>query len=327
MQSRKNYAALSGVATVNKGHLRNIAAASIHQRLLNKAREAGRPFGELLHYFAMERFLYRLSKSPHTERFILKGALMFIAWKAPLSRPTMDIDLLSEAGNSIDEVVNLIKEVCFQTVEPDGVLFDPDSIAGERIIEGADYEGVRIRLKGYLGTARIGMQLDIAFGDVVVPSAIPTDYPAILDLPAPRLRGYSRESVVAEKFESMVKLGIINSRMKDFYDLWFMSRQFDFDGKILASAITETFAKRKTAVPSQPVPLRTTFAKDSGKEKQWRGFIRKNRLEDVPGDLSQAIAAIETLLGPIANALASERLFDGTWNAPGPWAELHGSKT
>ena len=160
---------------MNKGHLKNIAA-SVHQRLLNKARKTGRPFGELLHYFAMERFLYRLSKSPHAERFILKGALMFIAWKAPLSRPTMDIDLLGRVRNSVDEVVGLVKEICLQNVEPDGVLFDPASIAGERIIEDADYAGIRIRFRGYLGNAHIEMQIDIAFGDIVIPSATPTDY-------------------------------------------------------------------------------------------------------------------------------------------------------
>jgi hypothetical protein len=219
--------------------------------------------------------------------------------------------------------VNLVKEICLQNVEPDGVLFDPANIAGERIIEGADYAGVRIRLKGYLGNAHVGMQIDIAFGDIVIPSATLTNYPVILDLPAPRIRGYSRESVVAEKFESMVKLGILNSRMKDFYDLWFMLMQFDFDGNILATAITETFTKRKTAIPSQPVPLTTNFANDPGKERLWSGLIRKNRLEDVPANLKEVIAAIAAFLGPAANALSSGRLFDATWNAPGPWSAPH----
>lgn len=160
MPDRKGHAAIRGGAAVTKA-ITNIAA-SLRQRLLNKAREAGRPFNELLQYFAMERFLYRLSTSPHAGKFVLKGALMFFPWKATLLRPTMDIDLLGRISNSVDTIVNVIRDVCSQDVEPDGIIFDTASIEGKRIVEDADYEGVRIRFRGHLDTARITMQLALA---------------------------------------------------------------------------------------------------------------------------------------------------------------------
>ena len=187
-------------------------AASVHQRLRNKARETGRPFNELLQYFAMERFLYRLSKSPYAVNFVLKGALMLTVWEAPISRPTMDIDLLGRIDNSIEAIVAATKDICSQEVEPDGIIFKPAGIEGQHITEDADYEGVRVRFRGTLGAAQITMQLDIGFGDVVIPAADSLEYPTILDLPAPKLRCYSKKSTIAEKFEAMIKLGALNSR-------------------------------------------------------------------------------------------------------------------
>ncbi|HTV54812.1 MAG TPA: nucleotidyl transferase AbiEii/AbiGii toxin family protein, partial [Terriglobia bacterium] len=221
-------------------------AASVHQLLMNKANQAHRPFNEILQYYAMERFLYRLSKSPYTGKFILKGALMFTAWKLESYRPTVDIDLLGKAGHHVDNIVEITKRICSLPVEPDGLIFNSDSVTGARIAEDADYEGVRTRFRANLGTARITLQLDIGFGDVIVPAAQPIDYPAILAFPAPRLRGYSKETIVAEKFESVVKLGTLNSRMKDYFDIWTLSRQFAFDGEMLGNAITKTFSNRGT---------------------------------------------------------------------------------
>jgi predicted nucleotidyltransferase component of viral defense system len=182
-------------------------AASVRQRLLNKARESGRPFNEVLQYYAMERFLFRLSKSRHSRRFVLKGALMINVWKGPLSRPTMDIDLLGRGSNAVEDLITTFKEICLISVEPDGLAFDPDSIEGERIVEDADYEGVRIRFRANLGNSRISMQIDVAFGDVIVPSASAANYPSVLDSLPLALHGYSRESAIAEKFQVMVKLG------------------------------------------------------------------------------------------------------------------------
>ena len=296
-------------------------AASIRQRLLYKARETGRPFNEMLQYFAMERFLYRLARSPYAGKFVLKGALMFTAWQAPMSRPTMDIDLLGVINNSIDAIVAMTKAICTQVVEPDGLTFEPESIEGERIVEDADYAGVRVRFRGRLGTARLTMQLDIGFGDVVVPQPVTVEYPTILPLPAPRLRGYSRESAIAEKFEAMVKLGILNSRMKDFFDVWLLSRQFDFAGRTLATAIATTFATRRTAVPSEPIALTDAFAAETGKQTQWRGFIRRSRLQ-TPDYLADVVTSLAVFLGPIAKALASGQVFEHVWHAPGPWRRM-----
>lgn len=294
-------------------------AASVHQRLLNKAKDSGRPFNEVLQYFAIERFIYRLSKSPSAERFILKGALMFTAWKAPVSRPTKDIDLLGRIDNSIDVITAAMKEACMQKVEPDGMAFDAESVTATRITEDADYEGIRVRIQGNLGNARVSLQVDIGFGDVVVPGASKIVYPTILDFPPPELKGYSMESTIAEKFQAMVKLGILNSRMKDFYDLWLLSRQFDFDGWVLSTAIHKTFENRGTDIPSQPTIFRDSFAKDPIKETQWRAFIRKTRLDNVPASFAEAVSAITAFLEPVIAALVAEDDFCKTWKAPGPW--------
>ena len=295
-------------------------AASVRQRLLDKARETGRPFNELLQYFAMERFLYRLSRSPYANKFVLKGALMLIVWEAPLSRPTMDIDLLGRIDNSIETIVEVTRQICRHEVEPDGIVFDVTGIEAENIAEDADYEGIRIRFRGSLDTARFIIQLDIGFGDIVVPSPEPTNYPTLLDLPAPRLRGYSRESTIAEKFEAMVKLGILNSRMKDFFDIWLMSRQFDFEGPIVAEAISKTFSTRGTNIQAKPIALARAFGEDLEKAAQWRGFVRKNRLVDVPQNLAEVVTAIADFLRPITEQLAAGRVFKATWKARGPWA-------
>lgn len=254
-------------------------AASVRQRLLIKARETGRPFSELLQYFAMERFLYRLSKSRFADHFVLKGALMLTVWEAPLTRPTMDIDLLGLIENNIENITKATREICQQDVDPDGLVFDMGNINAERIAEDADDEGIRIRFRGSLDTARFVIQLDIGFGDIVIPSPETTNYPILLDFPAPRIRGYSRESTIAEKFEAMVKLGILNSRMKDFFDIWLMLRQYDFEGPILAEAISKTFSTRGTSIQSEPIALTNSFAEDIEKATQWRGFIRKKSTE------------------------------------------------
>lgn len=295
--------------------------ASVRQRLLDIARDTGRPFGELFRYYAMERFLYRLSISPAGRKFVLKGALMLVAWKAPVSRPTMDIDLLARMENRIEDIASAIRMACSQSVEPeDGLFFDKDSISGERIAEDADYEGVRIRLQGNLGNARIALRIDVGFGDVVTPRPVLIHYPVILEMPAPHLLGYTRESVIAEKFHAMVKLGILNSRMRDYFDVWLLSRQFAFDGNHLALAIRKTFARRRTIVPSLPTALSDSFSGDPLKITQWKAFLRKNRLPMAPAELREVVRDLSAFLGPIAEALSAKEMFQGTWRPPGPWA-------
>ncbi len=295
-------------------------AASVRQRLLNKAHESERPFNELLQYYAMERFLFRLGVSEYARKFVLKGALVFTAWGAPISRPTMDIDLLGSTDNTIDKVTSIIRNICATDVEADGLEFDARSVRAERIAEGADYEGIRVKFRGHLGTARVGMQLDIGFGDVVVPRALQVVYPTILDMSPPRIQCYSRETTIAEKFEAITKLGIVNSRMKDFYDIWFLSRVYEFDGKVLSKAIAKTFARRNTEIQPATIAFTDAFVQDPTKQTQWKAFVRKSRMEDVPVQLGEVIGCLALFLGPVAEALASGGSFTKVWRPPGPWS-------
>jgi len=300
------------------GKITNIAA-SVHQRLLNKAKESSRPFNEILQYFAIERFIYRLSMSPHADRFILKGALMLPVWSGPSSRSTLDIDLLGRIDNSLETIVAVMKDASSIDVENDGMSFDAHTITAHRITEDADYEGVRVRLQGMLGTARISLQIDIGFGDVIVPKPGKVTYPVILDFPAPELGGYTMESTIAEKFQAMVKLGIANSRMKDFYDIWFLSRMFDFKGKVLAEALIKTFENRNTPVTIDSAVFDPSFPKERVKKSQWQGFIRKANLTGPPEDFEEVVAAIRGFLEPLVATLAEKRVFTKTWNASGSW--------
>lgn len=295
-------------------------AASVHQRLLNEARRSGRPFNELLQYYAMERFLYRLSRSTHSSSFLLKGALMLRVWGTPTARPTMDIDLLGRLANQIEHIVEVIQSICRQEVEEDGMTFDAGSVEAHRIAEDAEYEGVRATFSAHLGNARLPMQIDIGFGDVVVPGPMPLVYPTLLDLPAPNLNGYPRETAIAEKFQAMARLGLINSRMKDYFDIYTLSRQFDFDGPPLAEAIRRTFAHRDTDILDSPVALSEQFASDSNKGKQWVAFARKLRTDSVPQDLRVIVTQISAFLTPITSALVHGASIPKTWRAPGPWA-------
>ena len=296
-------------------------AASVHQRLLDKARQTGRPFNELLQYFAIERFLYRLSQSKYAKNFVLKGALMLNVWKgSSLPRSTLDIDVLGQQiSNEIEDVTRAIQEICEQVVEPDGLAFDPASARGLKIAEDTGYQGVRVRFNGSLGNARLSMQLDVGFGDIVIPSDTEMPYPTILDFPAPQVRGYSRESTIAEKFEAAVRLGALNSRMKDFFDIWFLSGHFDFNGPTLVIAIRETFSRRGTTLSSEPLPLTTEFAKGISHGVQWRAFRKRNSLGTAPESFMDLMTAVAAFLAPVAGAVSGDRPFRGVWNPPGPW--------
>ena len=294
-------------------------AASIRQRLYNNAKETGRPFQEVLHYFAMERFLYRLAQSPHADKFVLKGALMFTVWRAPSSRPTKDIDLLARISNNVDAILAIVRDICLLPVEPDGLVFDAASLQGMIIKEDANYEGVRVTFLAHLQNAKVHMQLDMGFGDVLTPAATLTQYPTFLDLTPPELWSYSRETAIAEKFEVMVQLGQVNSRMKDFFDIWFLSRQFGFDGATLANAITRTFSHRGTAIVVPPLALTTAFASDPAKVAQWRGFLRKSRITSAPDNLGQLVDVLAAFLLPVARAIQEGQRFVARWDAPGPW--------
>ena len=239
--------------------------ASIHDRLLNKAKAQHRPFQELLQYYAMERFLYRLSHSEHRDRFVLKGGLMLRFWQASFARPTLDIDLLGKIENQEARILQALTEVCNEDVEPDGLNFEPVGMKAERITEDAHYQGLRVRFQAHLGPSRVMLQIDIGFGDTVLPAPESVSYPTLLDLPAPLLLGYSRVSTIAEKLDAMVSLGMLNSRMKDYYDIWYLSRHFGFCFADLAKAIHSTFHHRGTALPTDPIVLSDSFAAEPSK--------------------------------------------------------------
>lgn len=294
--------------------------ASVRSRLQNKAKERNSPFAEVLQFYGMERFLYRFSRSKYADEFILKGALMFAIWDIPERRTTLDIDFLSRHDNQIVSIEKVIKEVCEIKVPSDGLVFDPKTVAGQKIKEDADYEGIRVKFLGFLERSRIPMQIDMGFGDIVYPKARMVAYPAILDFPKPHLKGYPVESVVSEKFEAMVKLGLLNSRMKDFYDLWLLTRRFDFKGENLVEALKKTFNHRKTSLPQKtPLFAEEIYDEKSDRQMLWKAFLNKGRIKQVPERLGVTAKAIEKFLTGPLEAIGQDKMFNAEWKAPGPW--------
>ncbi len=294
-------------------------AHSVKQRLLDEARRTDRLYNEIEQYYAMERFLYRLSRSEHRDKFVLKGALLFTVWHSRRFRATRDIDLLGRLDNSPTGIAKVFGHVCSQDTPDDGLLFNPSSVTTVAIAGDADYQGVRVNVDGRLDTSRIRIQIDIGFSDVVVPSPTEVDYPTILDFPPPRLKAYSRESVVAEKLEAMVSLGEANSRMKDFADLWFLASHFNFDGEILAKAISSTFTQRQAAIQIQPIALSPDFAQIKPMQTRWQAFFRRSSPGDVPADFAEVVDGIARFLLPILSHLADDQPLPLRWEAPGPW--------
>jgi predicted nucleotidyltransferase component of viral defense system len=239
---------------------------SVRARLLNLSKQRRQPFELLLNNYILERLLYRLSQTKHHDRFILKGAMLLTKWFEDPLRPTRDLDLLSIGKNDQDEMVRIFQDICGVSFN-DGVVFDPKTVQVERIREQTEDGGLRITALAKVDTAELPVTIDIAFGDSVEPGLQEMDLPVLLDFPAPRLRAYARETVIAEKFQAMVMLGRANSRMKDLYDIWVLSRNFEFKDDALARAIAATFARRKTEIPVElPDALTTAFAEDPGKQ-------------------------------------------------------------
>jgi predicted nucleotidyltransferase component of viral defense system len=296
--------------------------ASVRQRLLNRSRASERPFQELLQYYAMERFLYRLGKSSFADRFVLKGALLLTAWRAPISRPTVDIDLLGRTSNELVHIQSVITEVCRVAAEPDGIDFNVRSLQVTRIREDADYEGVRAKFNAVLAGAQIPMQIDIGFGDVIVPLPIVIEYPTLLEFPAPALTAYPKETVVAEKLEALTALGLLNSRLKDYYDLALLSRIFSFEGQLLVDAIRATFRHRGTTVEAEPVGLTDAFYSEPNRAIQWRAFLRRSRLAAARTELNVIGEEIRRFALPALSAAASNAPFSAVWSPGGPWNEI-----
>jgi predicted nucleotidyltransferase component of viral defense system len=271
----------------------------------------------MLQFYVMERFLYRLSRSKYADRFVLKGALMLQVWESPQARPTMDIDMLGRTNNDLNALLVQIREIMDADPEvEDGLIFHGESLRAEVITEDAEYEGVRIRGWAELDRARARLQVDIGFGDAVVPEPQRQSYPVLLDQPTPELLCYSRESTIAEKFQAMVALGAINSRMKDFYDIWLLARQFSFEAAPLLRAMTATFERRDTQVPRESL-FEDDFARQ--KQDQWRGFLRRLG-NDVPSepDFANVLALLEDFIGTVL-AVDADEATALHWPASGPW--------
>ena len=273
--------------------LKNIGA-SVRARLLQFAKASGQSFDLVLTRFALERLLFRLGKSPHADRFVLKGAMLMMSWFDAPYRGTRDLDLLGFGDPEPEAMLATFREILTLNAN-DGVEFDADTLRVDRIREELEYGGLRLRTTASISGARIGLTIDIGFGDATEPGAEMLDYPSMLAFPAPRLRAYARETVIAEKFQAMVALGRANSRMKDFYDIWILSKSFDFDGDRLARAIAATFARRETAIPVDlPDALTPAFANDEQKQRQWNAFV---------GDVSASPASLEDVVGNLAEFL------------------------
>jgi len=238
-------------------------AQSVHHRLLNRAREQGEDFNLVLIRYMLERFLYRLGCSRHKDSFVLKGAMLFAAWTDQPPRPTRDLDLLGIGDSSDEALVRIFREIARTPVEPDGLVFDGDGISISEIREAQDYPGKRIKLPARLGNARLNLQIDVGFGDAVTPEPAEIVYPALLDMPAPRVRAYPCETVIAEKLQALVAFDVAISRMKDFYDMWTLSKQFPFEGASLSAAIAATFNRRSTPIPNG-APTALTSSTTSG---------------------------------------------------------------
>jgi len=278
-------------------------AASIRARLLNVAKAQGVDFNQVLVRFALERILYRLTQSPHADRFLLKGALLFTLWYDMPHRTTRDADLLGFGASDLESVAQIFREIAAVAVD-DGIVFDPASVSVEEIRKEAGYGGVRVVIAGALAKARCKTQIDVGFGDAVTPGPVDSVYPVLLgDMPAPRLRAYPTYTVVAEKFHAIALLGMTNSRVKDYFDLSVLLQRETFDPDLLAQAIKATFERRGLAVPTElPIGLSDEFAHEPSRQALWQAFIRKNELNSEP--LATIVTRLRAALEQVLNAAA-----------------------
>jgi len=302
---------------MNKPSSKNVAA-SVRSRLLSLARKTGKPFEEVLVLYCLERYLFRLSRSSHKKDFILKGGLLLIGIGFPQARPTRDIDVLGTITNDVDIVSKAIKEIG-RIEANDGLFYDFTNMSYEVMAPDSEYPGVRLKFSAQLGQARIPIQIDIGFGDEVVPAPKEIAFPTLLDMEPPLIKCYSLETMIAEKFEAALDLAEVNSRMKDFYDIWGLSNKFSFDGQLLQEAIAATCTRRMTIVRSDAEIFSNDFSDRPEKKAQWRAFINKVMMRDAPEDFDTVMSDIRTFLFPIAQASEHGESFKGSWPEGGPW--------
>ncbi|AQT68342.1 hypothetical protein STSP2_01501 [Anaerohalosphaera lusitana] len=281
---------------------------SVHQKLLNIRDKTGEQFNHLLIRYGLERLLYRIVASKNDGMFVLKGAMLFALWRNVPGRPTRDVDLLGFGELDHERLKKVFTDACMAEVVDDGLRFDPKSIVTDDIRDDQDYHGVRVRLIGYLGNARIALQIDVGFGDAIKPAPAIIDYPTILDFPAPRIRAYHPATVVAEKFNAMIVLGLMNSRLKDFYDVYIILHHMGIDETQLADAIQSTFQRRKTPIPTElPLVFTDDFINDGNKEIQWKAFLKRSLLTDCELSFSQIVGSIQQQLWPIVLQLQNKK--------------------
>ncbi len=299
---------------------RKNTAASIRARLLSLAQSKGEDYQRMLGRYAIERFLYRLGRSPYRDKFALKGATLFTLWTGQTHRPTKDLDLLGQGSSAIGEVEQTIRAIC-EIQEEDGLLFDSASVEGTKIKEDDEYDGVRIKLLADLAGARIPMQIDIGFGDAVYPEPELASFPVLLPMEAPLIRAYPREASIAEKFHAMVVLDIRNSRMKDFYDIWFMANTWTFDMACLRNAILASFERRGSTIPTGvPFALTQDFLNDPQKKQQWSAFVSRLNPEDQAPSLEEVGAILGALLLPCISGDSLPKAEIVSWTPNQGWS-------
>lgn len=295
------------------GNVKNISA-SVRERLKNIAKQSGKTFDLILLLYFQERLLYRLSISNYRDKFVLKGGLFLFSLTQFKSRPTKDIDFLAkQISNDIQYIKAAFESICALPVEEDGVEFDVNGITAERIKEDADYEGVRIKIPASLGRMKKQLQLDIGFGDVIIPKPRDIQYPTLLNMKPPEIRVYSTDSVIAEKFEAMISLSVANSRMKDFYDIFTLLSTENFDGRVLWEAIFETFQRRRTNLEKEHPVFSPSFAEDEIRIKQWKAFLRRIGLKENL-EFPFVMERIRDFLFPIYDSILNEDEFLKMWN-------------
>ena len=297
--------------------MKNVSA-SVRQRLAELAKQRRLAFARLLIQYGVERLLYRLSQSRHAEKFVLKGAMLFVIWEGAQHRETRDLDLLGFGENSMEGLIRVFREICGVKVPDDGLVFG--DITATPIVAVQEYGGVTVKIQAKLGQARIVINVDIGFGDRVTPRPKLMDFPALLDFPVPRVRAYPIETVVAEKLQALVSLGSKNSRMKDFFDLGYLARTFEFDGKGLCEAIRGTFEWRKTAIP-QAVPMGLTREFAVEKQTLWGAFLNRSELVGEP-EFVTLVEGLQDFLLPPLQALSASKVFEKRWPKGGNWGKI-----
>lgn len=303
-----------------KDSSRKNMSASVRARLLNLSKSTGQDFQALVLRYTVERFLVRLEASGHRDRFVLKGAMLYITWKLDDKRSTMDLDLLGTGNPDPENLADAIGSICRTKTEDDGLNFDSGAVTARAIREDAVYDGVRVVVPVKLGTMAVRFQIDVGFGDTIFPAPKSAEFPALLAEHGPMVMAYPPETVIAEKFHAMVLLGMANSRMKDYFDIWMLSQTFSLERDVLRQAIVSTFAKRQTSLPtSEPIGLSKAFAHNESKGLQWAGFIRRQRRKVSTPGLPDLVEALRDFLLPVVFDESKSARIHAWWTPTGGW--------